>query len=97
MRPWTGLLVAVALGIGVFVLEAPAGVDDHPILIRALELLEQPVYAQRIRLFRGEPPAGAQIVRLDVTFILAVTMLVVAAIGLPILLYLIWARGKKRT
>ena len=96
MRSWTGPLVAVVLGFGVLVFDAPAGVNDHPIL-KALELLEQPVHAQRFRVIQGEPPAGAQVIRLNTTDILAVMMLVVAAIGLPILLYLIWARGKKRT
>ena len=96
MRAWTGLLVAVVLGMGILVLDAPASVSDHPVL-KALELLEQPVHAQRFRVIQGEPPAGAQVYRFNTTDILAVMMLVVTAIGLPILVYLIWARGKKRT
>ena len=95
MRSWTGLLVAVVLGMGIFVLDAPTSVSDHPV-IKALGLMEQPVHAQRFTLTR-EPPPNAQLLRFSVTDILAGIMLAVAAIGLPVLLYLIWAGRKKRT
>ena len=94
MRRWTGFLVALALGLGLLVFHAPASRND--LLLAALDLVEQPVHAQRFRIVRGAPPEGAHVVQVSMLDIVAVSMLFVAAIGLPILLYLIF-RGKSRT